>query len=219
MKIAVSSCLLGQKVRYDGEHQSDAYINEVLATKYTLLPFCPEMAIGLGVPRLPIHLVEHDDGIHCVRVDDDQFDVTEPLRQLIDSASWLNDVCGFILKSKSPSCGLSKVKLLKPEGVFREGQGIWAKALLDHYPYLPVIDEVALSDTKMRSVFLRKVDILATWFSLQQANEDYLAFDRYIGVLYKDDNDFLRALNELRQEKGKSMQWDLNYLADVMHLI
>ncbi len=167
IKLGVSSCLLGEHVRYDGGHKHNAYIVGTLSDYFTFESFCPEMAIGLGVPRPAIHLVKQsNDDIRCVGVKDSRIDVTEQLVECTDSQkSWHESLCGYILKKDSPSCGMERVKLYTNNQPRREGVGIYAGQLIKNLPYLPVEEEGRLGDARLRENFIQRVYVLYRWKS------------------------------------------------------
>lgn len=159
IKIAVSSCLLGEAVRYDGTDKHIQIITEQLGNKYNLVSLCPEMAIGMGVPRPPIHLVEMDAGIQVVGVDNPTNNVTKLLVSYAkDVVKKHAEICGYIFKKHSPSCGTNNVKVMNSQGDYeRQGQGIYAAAIMTALPLLPVIDEEDFLHEKLRQAFLEKV--------------------------------------------------------------
>ncbi len=158
IRIAVSSCLIGQRVRYDGGHKRDRYIVQSLARRFDLVAVCPEVAIGMGVPRAPIHLVGGTRAPRAVGVADPSFDVTRKLAVYGQRmARELADVCGYIFKARSPSCGLAGVRITGRRGVARAGRGIYARAFLAIRPRLPAIEEGALRDPKRRARFIERV--------------------------------------------------------------
>ena len=111
IRLGISGCLLGQKVRYDGNHQRDSYITLTLRKYFEFVPVCPEVAIGLGVPRPPIRLVGNPAAPRAVGVADPTLDVTRKLTVYGQRmARTLDDISGYILKSRSPSCGMERVK-------------------------------------------------------------------------------------------------------------
>jgi uncharacterized protein YbbK (DUF523 family) len=157
----VSACLLGHAVRYDGHHKRDAFLVEVVAPLAELVPICPEVEVGLGVPRPTLHL--EDDGAHVrVRVTTMGEDVTERLEAWSDGRVRELDAAGLdgaVLKARSPSCGTAGVALLRagagasvPEGV-----GLFAAALRAALPELPVEDEAGLADPDRRREFFARV--------------------------------------------------------------
>ena len=160
IKIAVSSCLLGEAVRYDGTDKHIEYITQQLAKEYNLISLCPEMAVGMGVPRLPIHLVDDGHLIQVRGIEHPENNMTIPLTQYGETVfEQYLDICGYIFKKNSPSCGTKHVKVFNTEtGDYeRRGQGIYFTAIKKHFPSLPVIDEDGCLDEDTRDKFLSNV--------------------------------------------------------------
>jgi uncharacterized protein YbbK (DUF523 family) len=158
--VGISSCLLGEHVRYDGGHTYVSLINTRLADIFEFQPCCPEVAIGLGVPREPIQLVRTDPGHRVRGVHNPELDVT---RQLEDygrqvAAEQVN-ICGYIFKARSPSCGIVGVATWTEQGIEAslDGTGAYAAALMNAYPGLPVTDEDYLQDPTQREHFIAAV--------------------------------------------------------------
>lgn len=165
IRLGISSCLLGEKVRYDGADKRDGYIAGTLARLFELVPVCPEVAIGLGVPRLPIRLVGSIAAPHAVGIANPDLDVTAKLaaygRRM---AQRLDDISGYILKSKSPSCGMERVKVYtRRGGLAGSGRGIYAAALMLASPLLPVEEEGRLGDPDLRENFFERVFACRRW--------------------------------------------------------
>ena len=155
--VLVSACLLGEPVRYDGGHKRHAWLVERLLPEITMVAVCPEVGIGLGVPRPPIQLVESETGVRARGVEDPGLDVTDTLnaygRQ--QAHDWL---CGAILKSRSPSCGLGTTPLFDADGHETGlGSGLFAASLQAALPGLPCIDEAGLDDPEQRERWLEAV--------------------------------------------------------------
>lgn len=159
IKIAVSSCLLGEAVRYDGTDKHIEYITQHLAKEYNLISLCPEMAIGMGVPRPPIHLVDDGSSIQVQGVEDASCNMTQPLMIYAEDIAKNNtDICGYIFKKNSPSCGTKNVKVLNIHGEYEcKGRGMYAATIIKALPLLPVIDEEDFLNESMRLEFLSKV--------------------------------------------------------------
>jgi uncharacterized protein YbbK (DUF523 family) len=158
--VGISSCLLGEPVRYDGGHKYDPLINSQLAELFEFRPFCPEMAIGLGVPREPIQLVRTDRGIRVRGVRHPDLDVTRQLQQAGNSrAREFANICGYIFKARSPSCGLAGVATWTEQGEESglDGSGAFAAALMSACPGLPVTDETRLQHPDLRVQFIEAV--------------------------------------------------------------
>ena len=130
IRLAISSCLLGQEVRYDGGHKRDAYLVGTLGRYFEFVPVCPEVAIGLGVPRAPIRLVGRPGTARAVGRQDPSLDVTAKLAAYgRKMGRALDDVSGYVLKSRSPSCGIERVPVYDGDKA-RPGRGIYADAFL-----------------------------------------------------------------------------------------
>lgn len=170
-RLGVSACLLGNKVRYDGGHKRNLYLADTLAEHFELVTFCPEVAIGLPVPRPPIHLYQPSDGdaVRAVMVGDHERDFTAPLASYADdSADEVQSLSGFIVKKDSPSCGMARVKVYADgkQMPVRNGTGIFTARLMSAHPYLPVEEEGRLSDPRLRENFLVRVFTLHRWQQL-----------------------------------------------------
>lgn len=160
MKIGVSECLLGVACRYDGIAATDKYVVNVLQEYFEFKAFCPEKVI-FGTPRETIHQVEIDNTIQ-IETTHTKKNVTVELQNISDSMAdeaYGEELCGFILKSKSPTCGLERVKVYQATNSMHEkkGTGLFAKALRERYPYLPMEEEGRLEDAWLRENFLMQV--------------------------------------------------------------
>ncbi len=162
--IGISSCLLGETVRFDGGHKRDSYIVGTLAEYFDFQPFCPEVAIGLGIPRPTLHLVRSEQAIRCVGIKQPDNDVTDRLRNYAGQLKpSLVDLCGYILKKDSPSCGMERVKVFAGAQPKREGVGIYADEMMRNHPLLPVEEEGRLGDAGLRENFIQRVYVLYRW--------------------------------------------------------
>ena len=167
--VGISSCLLGESVRYDGGHKYNPVINTRLARYFDFLPFCPEVGIGLGIPREPIQLVRTAAGMAVRGSKQPNQDVTQALaryaRQVADDNRAL---CGYIFKSRSPSCGLRHVRTVDEAGKAprMNGSGAYAAALTRARPSLPVIEEGILDDRDVRDNFIEQVFVYHRWQQL-----------------------------------------------------
>ncbi|MDG1751284.1 MAG: DUF523 and DUF1722 domain-containing protein [Thalassotalea sp.] len=169
--IGVSSCLLGENVRFDGGHKKNQYLLNTLTEYFHFHAFCPEVSIGLGIPREPIRLVEQNDEIKCVGTKDETLDVTHRLEQVADEqVSWQESISGYILKKDSPSCGMERVKVYKGVMPERNGIGIYARKLMENFPNLPVEEEGRLNDLILRENFIQRVFVYARWQQLMSQN-------------------------------------------------
>lgn len=171
IRLGISSCLLGQRVRYDGNHKRDSYINDTLGRYVDFVPVCPEVAIGLGVPRPPIRLVGPAAAPRAVGAGDVALDVTDSLAAYgRRRGRALDDISGYILKSQSPSCGMGQVKVYaRGKDASRRGMGIYAAAFRGVQPLLPMEEEGRLSDPDLRDNFLERVFAYRRWQALRAA--------------------------------------------------
>ena len=155
--IAISSCLLGENVRYDGHNKYDRHIAEVLGKYVDFIPVCPETAIGLGVPRPPVRLLNSNGRICAVGVDNPDIDITDALTSFgKKQATMLGTISGYIFKSRSPSCGITDTPILvNDKEVY--GAGLYARQIIEANPLLPVTDDVSLRNNNHMAHFLEQV--------------------------------------------------------------
>jgi len=166
IRIGISSCLLGQRVRYDSNHKHDSYITGTLGQYFEFVPVCPEVAIGLGVPRPPIQLAGDPGQPRARGVRDPAMDVTDALQDYgRRMAGELTDISGYIFKSRSPSCGMERVKVYGPQGggAAKQGVGLYAQQIMAARPLLPVEEEGRLGDPGLRDNFLERVFAYRRW--------------------------------------------------------
>ncbi|CAH0645997.1 MULTISPECIES: YbgA family protein [Pseudomonas] len=165
-RIAISACLTGHSVRYNGGHKASDLCRKQLEEHFEWLPVCPEVAIGLGVPRDPIRLVGDPNNPEVVGTRNPGMDLTGPLRSYGEQmADELGDICGYIFMQKSPSCGLERVKVYQPNGhpAVQSGRGAFAQAFCALRPDLPVEEEGRLHDPVLRENFISRVYAYADW--------------------------------------------------------
>jgi len=171
IRVGISACLMGQPVRFNGSHKRSRFCTDVLSQYVEFVPICPEVAIGLGTPRQPIRLVSesaNSEDIRAVGTDNPDLDVTAPLHAYAhEQASQLDDLCGYILMQKSPSCGLFGTKRYlangHPEGTTA---GIYAREFQRLQPLLPMEEAGRLNDDALRENFLVRVFTLHDWRTL-----------------------------------------------------
>jgi uncharacterized protein YbbK (DUF523 family)/uncharacterized protein YbgA (DUF1722 family) len=170
LRIGVSSCLTGQKVRYDGETRPHDFITGTLAAVCELVPVCPEVGIGMGVPRPPIALRGAQGAVTAVGIDNPDLNVTGALQDYARiSARDLPAIAGYLFKSRSPSCGLGSVDVTLDSGeVLEEGDGIYAQGIVQAMPLLPVAEETCLDNPECRDHFFERVFIYQRWLMLVQ---------------------------------------------------
>jgi uncharacterized protein YbgA (DUF1722 family)/uncharacterized protein YbbK (DUF523 family) len=160
IRIGVSACLLGEKVRFDGGHKRNPYLVETFGHYVEWVPVCPEVELGLGTPRETLRLVRISNDIRLL-MPKTGADHTEAMRayvvhRLAELAE--EDLSGYVLKKDSPSCGMERVRIFDAHGVpAKSGQGLFAEALLQHFPNLPVEEEGRLTDPHLRENFIERV--------------------------------------------------------------
>lgn len=161
IRLGISSCLLGAKVRYDGGHQFNRYLHDVLGEYVEYVPVCPEVEVGLPVPRDTMRLVKDDNGEVRLIFPRSGEDMTERME------SWAKEriqqlggeqLDGFVFKSKSPSSGMERVKVYGVNGMPRKtGTGVFARVFMDSFPLLPVEEEGRLNDPRLRENFITAI--------------------------------------------------------------
>ena len=160
IRIGISACLLGKKVRFDGGHKQDRYLTDTLGQYFKWVTVCPEVEVGLPTPRPTLRLVSSDGGIRMVMPKEDR-DLTREMRRYSKyrvAALEKRQLIGYILKKDSPSCGMERVKVYYDKGPGRrEGRGFYAEALLARFPNLPVEEEGRLHDPRLRENWVTRV--------------------------------------------------------------
>ena len=170
IRIGISSCLLGEKVRWDGGHKRDRFITDTLGGYFEWVPVCPELEVGMGVPRETVRLTGTPESPRMVGVKSGR-DWTAPMRdhcreRLRDLEKM--DLSGYILKSDSPSCGMERVRVHPEKGTAtRKGVGTFARALMERFPLLPVEEEGRLCDPGLRENFIERVFAYRRWRDLE----------------------------------------------------
>ena len=182
LRVGVSSCLLGEKVRFDGGHKLDTLITETLGPYCEWIPVCPEMEIGLGAPRESLRLIASADGARLVATKsgaDHTAAMTAWAASRLEELAALN-LDGYILKKDSPSCGMERVRVYGEGGMAsRTGIGIYAGLLLRRFIMLPVEEEGRLHDMGIRENFVERLFAGRRWKEFVDAKprlRDFVAF-------------------------------------------
>ncbi len=167
LRVGVSSCLLGREVRYDGQHERNDFVVDVLGPFVEFVPVCPELEVGMGVPREPVRLVGASAAPRMIAERSGK-DHTEAMLRFSEArVKELEglDLCGYVTKKDSPSCGMERVRVHGPKGgpPRRDGVGIFARALLERLPLLPVEEEGRLLDPSLRESFVERIFAYARW--------------------------------------------------------
>ncbi len=166
IKIGISRCLLGDKVRYDGGHKHDRYITDTLGRYFEWVPVCPEVECGLPIPREAMRLVGNPDSPRLMTIKT-HIDHTEGMKKW--AAKRMEDLkqeglCGFIFKSRSPSSGMQGVKVYSENGMpSHKGVGVFAGTFMSAFPLLPAEDDGRLNDPKLRENFIERVFVFKRW--------------------------------------------------------
>ncbi|MBD3346134.1 MAG: DUF1722 domain-containing protein [Chitinivibrionales bacterium] len=179
MKIGISRCLLGDNVRYDGAHKLDRYLRDILGKFVEWVPVCPEVECGLSIPREAIRLVGTPEHYRLVTLKT-QKDIT------VQMTEWAairleqlarEDLCGYIFKTKSPSCGMRGVKVYTEKGMpSYRGSGIFARLFMERFLEIPVEDEGRLHDDNIRENFIERIFVFSRW-------KDFLYTNHTVGGL------------------------------------
>lgn len=169
IRLGISACLLGEPVRYDGQHKHDRYLTDTLGRFVEYVPVCPEVECGLGVPREAMRLLG-DPAAPRLSTIQTGIDLTE--RMLSWAARRVRELegerlAGFIFKSSSPSSGMERVKIYNEKGIpSRSGVGLFARAFMEHFPLLPSEEEGRLRDPVLRENFIERVFALRRWHDI-----------------------------------------------------
>jgi uncharacterized protein YbbK (DUF523 family) len=169
IKIGISSCLLGNKVRYDGGDERDIFIIEKMGSSVKFVPVCPEVELGLGVPREPIRLWFNPDSPRLIAVNSGKDLTNRMIRWAKRRVKELEeeDLWGFIFKSGSPSDGIRNVKVYMGDSkILRKGVGIFARVFMEHFPFVPVEDEKRLKDPIIWKNFEVRILVMGRWRNL-----------------------------------------------------
>ena len=171
IKLGVSSCLLGEHVRYDGGHKHDRYITDTLGRYFCFVPVCPEVGCGLPVPREAMRL-EGDPANPSLMTNKTRIDKTGQMlaycrNKVVELES--EDLCGFIFKKDSPSSGLYRVKIYNNGVATKNGSGLFAAAVARHFPLLPMEEEGRLNDPCIREDFIERVFSYRRWKDFLEA--------------------------------------------------
>ena len=166
IRIGVSTCLMGDPVRYDGGHAHDRYVTDTLGQYVEFVPVCPETEAGLGIPREPMRLVGDPESprLLTIKTKRDMTDILVTWARKRVRELEKEDFCGFIFKSKSPSSGMERVKVYTESGMpVKKGVGLFARAFMEHFPLIPVEEEGRLHDPGLRENFIERIFTLERW--------------------------------------------------------
>lgn len=161
--VGVSSCVLGEQVRFDGGHKRSQFVVSGLGDYFQYLPICPEVGMGLTVPRATLRLQGQDDQIELVESKDPTKNHTDKIIQFAQqkvAELQSSDICGYIVCAKSPSCGMERVKVYSQNQAKKEGVGLYTRHLMEKMPWLPIEEDGRLHDPLLRENFILRVFVL-----------------------------------------------------------
>jgi uncharacterized protein YbbK (DUF523 family)/uncharacterized protein YbgA (DUF1722 family) len=211
VRIGISSCLLGQEVRYNGGHKRDDFLAGTLGAFVEWVPVCPEVELGLGVPRPPIRLERIGGGVR-LRMPSTGEDLTDAMREFsrvrVEALAGV-ELDGYVLKKDSPSCGMERVKVYEGAGApSKDGRGFFAEALLARLPHLPVEEEGRLNEPWLRENFVVRVFSHRRWQEGERGGwtrAGLLRFhDRHKLLLMARNQSAMRRLEKLLGEAGRN---------------
>lgn len=166
IRLGISSCLLGAKVRFDGGHKLDRFLTETLGNYVEYVPVCPEVEVGLPTPRDSLRLTGEPESPRLIFPKTGE-DITERMtvwaKERVKQLE-KEDLCGFVFKAKSPSSGMERVRIYDKNGVpNKTGVGLFAGIFMEHFPLLPVEEEGRLHDPRLRENFIENIFVLKRW--------------------------------------------------------
>lgn len=224
--VGISSCLIGERVRFDGGHKQNRYIMDTLGKYFSFRSFCPEMAIGLGVPRQTIRLVKEDDSVEAVGVKNVALRVTNELIAIAqEQKSWHQDIFGYIVKKGSPSCGMERVKIYSNGMPTQNGAGLYTQTMMKNFPNLPVEEEGRLGDPVLRENFVHRVFIYRRWHEVCEAGLSWQTLMDFHGchklILFSHDQTLARQLGKDLSEAHQQplSQFAEEYISRLMAIL
>ncbi len=182
IRVGISSCLLGEKVRFDAGHKKDLYLTNILGKYVEWIPVCPEVEVGMGVPREAIRLVGKPNNPNLVgtKSGKDWTDEMKKFSQMRNKQLAEMNLSGFIFKKDSPTCGMERVRVYSQSGSpSKEGTGVFAKSFIEYFPLIPVEEEGRLNDIKLRENFIERVfayNRLLNLFSKKFSRGEFVKF-------------------------------------------
>lgn len=225
IKVGISSCLVGEKVRFDGGHKRSDFCDTELRRHMTLVPYCPEVGIGLGVPRPTIRLQGTAAAPDAVIMKTGE-SVTQRLADFANNRQrQLEQLSGYILCAKSPSCGMERVRVYK-EGSndnTRDGMGIFARRVQQMFPALPLEEDGRLNDPALRENFVLRVYVYHAWQSLPRpltaaALQSFHAQQKFTLLAHNQPvyRELGRKLADQREFNDEFTRWYIETLMDAL---
>ena len=225
LTVGISACLLGDEVRFDGGHKRSAFCDDELSRHVEFVRFCPEVGIGLPIPRPTIRLEKHDNDVHAV-IPKTGANVTRELSDFADKIQLkAKQLSGYVLCAKSPSCGMERVKLYDPETghAKKEAMGIFAARLRELNPALPLEEDGRLNDPHLRENFILRVWVYGHWQALPKPLTKKVLLDFHTRcklLLLAHDQPAYRELGKRLGEAEKIDEaFAQQYIIDVMQAL
>ena len=225
LTVGISACLLGDEVRFDGGHKRSAFCDDELSRHVEFVRFCPEVGIGLPIPRPTIRLEKHDNDVHAV-IPKTGANVTQKLSDFADKIQLkAQQLSGYVLCAKSPSCGMERVKLYDPDTghAQKEAMGIFAARLRELNPALPLEEDGRLNDPHLRENFILRVWVYGHWQALPKPLTKKALLDFHTRcklLLLAHDQPAYRELGKRLGEAEKINEaFAQQYIIDVMQAL
>lgn len=230
--VGISACLLGNPVRFDDGHKRLAFAVEELSPWVAFEPVCPEMAVGLPVPRPALRLIKESDGEIRLRFSDQrEGDLTEAMTEFTrQRIARFEQLCGYIVCAKSPSCGMERVRVYDADGKNnrKAGRGIYTTLLMETFPWLPVEEDGRLHDPVLRENFVERIYALHELHMLREqglTRHALVAFhSRYKLLLlahsqplYRELGRFVAAMSEWSSLDDYFCEYRLRLMALMAH--
>lgn len=224
INIAISSCLLGESVRYNGGHKRSQFCTDSLSPYFNFISICPEVGIGLSVPREPIRLVGDFSDPQVVGVKNSELNFTDDLKNYADATrDQVSSCSGYILMKDSPSCGLYSAKVYTDKGIhMKKREGVFVAQMRKHFPIIPMEESGRLNDSALRENFINRVYLFDDWRRTVEQNKtpknlvEFHSRHKYVAMSYSQK--LYRALGRLVASAG-SESIDLlceQYIAEFM---
>ncbi|WP_261875580.1 YbgA family protein [Vibrio rarus] len=204
IKVGISACVLGQKVRFDSGHKSNKFVTESLTPLFEFIAVCPEVGIGMSVPRPAIRLVSNEERLALVETKDSSKEYTDEMmaysQQKVQQLKQ-QDLCGYIVCANSPTCGMERVKLYSKGSATKNGVGLYTHTLMKQMPWLPVEEDGRLNDPVLKENFISRVFGLKDFYDCmggKPSRGKIVAFhSRYKLTLMAHDPRAYKALGKL----------------------
>ncbi len=227
--LGISACLLGAQVRFDGGHKRLTFAVDDLSPWVDFVPVCPEMAIGLPVPRPALRLIKQDDGVHLRFSNGREGDLTLDMQAFArKQCDALEHLCGYIVCAKSPSCGMERVRVYEPDSNNnrKSGTGLFTAELQRRFPWLPVEEDGRLQDPVLKENFVERIYVLSALNSLFReglTRGKLIAFHSQYKLtllahsqpLYRELGRFVASLDKCQDLDG----WFAEYRLRIMSLL